>query len=63
MYNYISVGTCIAQDRAHLAQVPSRQPLCIVLWNTGCCSEHHFEESTTLRSPPFARYCRQHQFS
>ena len=40
---YMSVCTCIAQDRAHLTQVLSRRPLCI--WNTGCYSEHHFEES------------------
>ena len=44
IYNiYMSVCTCIAQDRAHLTQVLSRRPLCI--WNTGCCLEHHFEES------------------
>ena len=43
LYIYMSVCTCIAQDRAHLTQVLSRRPLCI--WNTGCCSEHHFEES------------------
>ena len=59
----MSVCTCIAQDRVHalymqvLAGLLSSQP--IVLWNSGCCSEHHFEESTTLRSRPFARYGRQ----
>ena len=31
------------RDRGHLTQVLSRRPLCI--WNTGCCLEHHFEES------------------
>ena len=40
---YMSVCTCIAQDRAHLTQVLSRRPLCI--WNAGCCSEQQFEES------------------
>ena len=40
---YMSVCTCIAQDRGHLTQVLSRRPLCI--WNIGCYSEHHFEES------------------
>ena len=39
----MSVCKCIVQDRAHLTQVLSRRPLCI--WNTGCCSAHHFEES------------------
>ena len=39
----MSVCKCIVQDRAHLTQVLSRLPLCI--WNTGCCSAHHFEES------------------
>ena len=43
IYIYMSVCTCIAQDRAHLTQVLSRRPLCI--WNTGCCSEQYFEES------------------
>ena len=43
IYICLSVCTCIAQDRAHLTQVLSRWPLCI--WNTGCCSKHHFEES------------------
>ena len=43
IYIYMSVCTCIAQDRTHLTQVLSRRPLCI--WNTGCCSENHFEES------------------
>ena len=42
LYIYMSVCKCIAQDRGHLMQVLSRRPLCI--WNTGCCSEHHFEE-------------------
>ena len=43
IYIYMSVCKCIVQERAHLTQVLSRQPLCI--WNTGCCSAHYFEES------------------
>ncbi len=46
----MSVCMCIAQDRPHLMPVLSRQP--IVLRNTGCCSEDHFD-----------RYGRRHQFS
>ena len=42
IYIYMSVCTCIAQDRAHLTQVLTSA---IVHWNTGCCSEHQFEES------------------
>ena len=47
IYNYIyiiymSVCKSIVQDRAHLTQVLTSA---IVHWNTGCCSEHHFEES------------------
>ena len=38
-YIYVSVCTCIAQDRAHLTQVLSRRPI------VHCPSEHHFEES------------------
>ena len=58
IYIYMSVCMCIAQDRAHLTQVLSCRPiLCIVLRNTGCCSEHHFEES------PLDRYGRRCQFS
>ena len=41
-YIYMSVCTCIAQDRAHLTQVLTSA---IVHWNTGCCLDHHFEES------------------
>ena len=37
--------------------------LCIVLRNTACSLEHHFEESTTLRSCPFARYGQRRQLS
>ena len=58
---YMSVCACIAQDHAHLTQVLLRQPFCI--WNTGCCSAHHFEESTALKSRLFARYGQQRQFS
>ena len=43
IYIYMSVRKCLVQDRAHLMQVLSRWPLCI--WNTGCCSARHFEES------------------
>ena len=43
IYICLSVRKCIVQDCAHLTQVLSRRPLCI--WNTGCCSAHHFEES------------------
>ena len=43
MYIYMSVCKCIVQDRTHLTQVLSRRLLCI--WNAGCCSDHHFEES------------------
>ena len=43
VYIYMSVCKCIVQDRTHLTQVLSRRPLGI--WNAGCCSEHHFEES------------------
>ena len=42
IYIYMSVRTCIAQDRAHLTQVLTSA---IVHWNTGCRSDHHFEES------------------
>ena len=44
IYIYMSVCKCIVQDRAHLTQVLSRRPLHI--WHTGCCSAHHFEESS-----------------
>ena len=43
IYIYMSACKCIVQDHAHLTQVLSRRPLCI--WNTGCCSAQHFEES------------------
>ena len=42
IYICMSVRTCLAQDRAHLTQVLTSA---IVDWNTGCCSDHHFEES------------------
>ena len=42
---YMSVCSCIAQDRAHLMQVLSRRPIVHCAFDTGCCSEHHFEES------------------
>ena len=45
---YMSVCTCIAQDRVHIKPVLSRRPLCI--------STLAAVRSTTLRSRPFARY-------
>ena len=59
----MSVCTCTVQDVHMLHKSYHVSPLCIVLWNTGCCSKHHFEELTTLRSRPFARYGQQYQFS
>ena len=48
----MSVCTCIAQDRVRLMQVLSRRPTVHCSFDTGCCSEHHFEEPITLRSRP-----------
>ena len=45
---YLYIYICLSARTLHkivdtlYTQVLSRRPLCI--WNTGCCSEHHFEE-------------------
>ena len=66
IYIYIYIYICLSarelRKTVHtLCKFYHVGPLCI--WNTVCCLEHHFEESTTLRSRPFARYGRRRQFS
>ena len=64
IYIYICLSACSLCKTVHtLCKSYLVGPLCIVVWNTGCCLEHRFEESNTLSSLPFARYGWQRQFS
>ena len=46
IYIYVRLSACALHKTVHaLRKSYHVGPLCIVLWNTGCCSKHHFEES------------------
>ena len=68
IYIYIYLYICLPARALHKTVHTFRKsyhvgPLCNVLQNNGCCSDHHFEELTTLRSHPFARYGQRRQLS